>query len=194
MNNYTRLDITPTMRQLTLLDIPEKGVSIRIMDKIGSDYHTLGTYLLNDDDGGTMKEITHDHKLTKEILNEIFHRWINGQGQKDGKKTNTWKALIKYLKHSKFMALADEIETVLHFCTNMTLHMDHEECQDQMILKETKRLLQKLAPALVAVIAGAAIIIILYCRRCKHNAMLCYKYDHNNRLEHCTVTVLKHLL
>ena len=156
------------MSQLNLLDVPEIGVSIWIMDKIGSDYHTLGTYLLNDDDGGKMKEITHDHKLTKEILKEIFYRWINGQGQKDGKKTNTWKALIKYLKHSKFMALADEIEIVLHHCTNATLHMDHEECQDHIIL------MKKLAPALVAVIVGAAVIILLYCRRCKHNAMLCY--------------------
>ena len=172
------------MPQLTLLDVPEIGVSIRIMDKIGSDYHTLGTYLLNDDDGGTMKMITHDHKFTNEILEEIFYRWIKGQGQKDGKKTNTWEALIKYLKHSKFMALADEIEAVLHFCTDMTLRMDHEECQGHMILMETKsliRLLQKLAPVLVAVIVGAAVIIILYCRRCKHNAMymLCYNYDHN---------------
>ena len=156
------------MSQLNLLDVPEIGVSIWIMDKIGSDYHTLGTYLLNDDDGGKMKEIIDDHKLTKKILKEIFYRWINEQGQKDGKKTNTWKALIKYLKHSKFMALADEIEIVLHFCTNVTLHMDHEECQDLHII------LKKLAPALVAVIVGAAVIILLYCRRCKHNAMLCY--------------------
>ena len=170
------------MHELTLLDVLEIGVSILIMDKIGSNYHDLGTFLLNDDDGSTMQTITNDHKFTNEILKDIFYRWIKEQGQKDGKKINTWEALIKYLKHSKFMTLADEIEAVLHFCTNMTLHMDHEECQDHMILMETKsliRLLQKPAPVLVAVIVGAAVIIILYCRRCKHNAMymLCYNYD-----------------
>ena len=48
------------MPQLTQLDVLEIGVSVRIMDRIGSDYHTLGTYFLNDEDGGMMRMIKHD--------------------------------------------------------------------------------------------------------------------------------------
>ena len=162
------------MPQLTQLDVLEIGVSVRIMDRIGSDYHTLGTYLLNDKDGGMMRMIKRDYKFTEEILDEIFHRWIKGQGQKDGKKMNTWESLVKCLKHSKFMALADEIEAVLHFCTEKALRMDHDECQEHIIyetLMETKTLLQKLIPMLAAIIVGAAVIILLYHYRSKHNVI-----------------------
>ena len=166
------------MLQLTQLDVLEIGVSVRIMDGIGSDYHILGTYLLNDEDGGMMRMIKRDYKFTEEILEEIFHRWIKGQGQKDGKKMNTWETLVKCLKHSKFMALADKIEAVLHFCAEKALHMDHDECQEHIYetLMETKSLLQKLIPMLAAIIVGAAVIILLYHYRSKHKYIYIYIY------------------
>ena len=174
-NNST--DATPTMLQLTQLDVLEIGVSIRIMDRIGSDYDTLGTHLLNDEDGGIMRTIEHDkNKVTGKILNEVFHRWIKGQGQKNGKKTNTWEMLVKYLKHVKLMALADEIEAVLQFCTEKTMHLNDEECAHEYgermheALIETKSL-QYLISMLAAVIIGAA---IFHCRR-KLNTIACHQ-------------------
>ena len=119
-------DDTPTLQQLIELRVPEKGVSLRIMDKIGVGYFTLGTYLLNDEDGGTIRKIERDYKFTEKILEEVFHRWLTGQGLK-GK--NTWETLIKYLKHTKLMVLVDEIESVLQFCTEKTMHVDDDkEC------------------------------------------------------------------
>ena len=151
------------MLQLNRLDVPEKEVSVWIMDKIGSRYNTLGTYLLNDKDGGIMQTIERDYKFTEKILGEVFHRWIEGQGQKDGEKTNTWEMLVKYLKHAKLMALADEIEFVLQFCTDKTMHMDDEECvhgyREHMheTPMETKSFLQHFGISmLVTVIVGAA--------------------------------------
>ena len=165
------------MLQLTQLDVLEIELSVRIMDSIGSDYHTLGTYLLNDENGGIMRKIKHDYKFTEEILDEVFHRWIKGQGQKDGKKMNTWETLVKYLEHSKLMTLADQIETVLRFCTNMTLHMDDEECVRELVHEapmENKSFLQQLisdsmlAAVTVGLVTALIIYYAIYRYRCKH--------------------------
>ena len=111
------------MQQVTQLDVPEKGVSIRIMDTIGSDYYTLGIYLLNDKDGNIMKVIENDYKFTKKILDEVFHLWIRGHRLMHGKKTNTWEMLVEGLEYAKLMVLADKIESVLQFCSE-----DNVEC------------------------------------------------------------------
>ena len=110
------------MQLLTQLDVPEKGISIRIMDMIGSNYHTLGTDLLNDTDGGKIETIKHDHKLTADILRKIFNRWI-----KEHQMTNTWEKLVEYLEYARLQALAEEIEKVLQFCSEITMHMDNDE-------------------------------------------------------------------
>ena len=168
------------MLQLTELAIPEKGASIRIMDRIGSDYHTLGTCLLNDKDGGIMRTIEHDYKVSDKILNEVFHRWIKGLIQKDGKKTNSWETLIKSLNHSMLVNLADEIEAVLYFCSEKALHTDDEECVQEYRYKktmETESFLHQLIPGpiVVAVIVGAAILYCCYySRKSKHNIMIAY--------------------
>ena len=170
------IDATPTMLQLTRLDVLEIGVSIRIMDRIGGDYHTLGTHLLNDEDGGIMRTIEHDYKFAEKIIDEMFHRWIKGHGQKNGKKTNTWEMLVKYLKHVKLMALADEIEAVLQFCTEKTMHLNDEECAHEYgeriheALMETKSLY--LTSMLAAIIIGAA---IFRCRR-KLKPIACHQH------------------
>lgn len=97
------------------------------MDTIGCDYYILGTYLLNDEDGSTIKTIKHDHRWTADILGEIFHRWIGGRQTKCGKKTNTWEKLVEYLRYARLMVLADDIEFVLRFCSEMAVRID-EEC------------------------------------------------------------------
>ena len=160
------------MLQLTQLDAQEIRVSVQIMDRIGSDYNTLGTYLLNDEYGEIMRTIKRDYKFTAEILGEVFHRWIKGQGEKDGKKVNTWETLVTCLKRSQLMALADEIERVLHFCAEETLHMDDEECAREhmheapMEIKSFLRL-QHLVPMLATIMCvGAA---LYYCSRRKHH-------------------------
>ena len=164
------------MLQLTQLDVLEIEVSIRIVDRIGSDYDSLGTYLLNDEDGGIMRAIEHDNKVTGKILNEVFHRWIKGQGQKSGagKKTNTWEMLVKYLKDCKLMALADDIERVLQFCTEKSMHLNDEECAHEFgehiheAIMENKSL-QYLISILVPVIVVGT---IFRCSRRKLKTML----------------------
>jgi hypothetical protein len=122
-------DATPTLPQLTQLDVPEKGVSIRIMDKIGSHYHTLGIFLLNDEDGGEIKTIEYDCRRTADILREIFHRWICGHQMRNGKKINTWEKLVEYLGTVELTVLAKEIDDVLQFCSEIIMRMDNsEEC------------------------------------------------------------------
>jgi hypothetical protein len=114
------------LQQLTQLDVPEKGVSIRIMDRIGSHYHTLGIYLLDDEDGGKIKTIEYDRRWTANILGEIFHCWITGHQIRDA---NTWEKLVEYLGYAKLTVLAKEIDDVLRFCSEITMRMDNsEEC------------------------------------------------------------------
>ena len=165
--NFTlhSIDDTPTWQQLTVLDVPERGVFVRIMDKIGKNYDTLGPYLLDDDDGSIMDTITHDYRFAREILGEIFRRWMRRQPLRSGDKTNTWEMLVKYLKYSELMALADEIESVLQFCA---VHVDDEECvhgygerKHEAPMVETTSFLQLLISMLAAVSVVAAIF------RCK---------------------------
>ena len=144
------------MQQLTLLDIPEKRLSIRIMDRIGSNYNTLGTFLLDDNDGGILRMIEHDHKFAEKIVREIFYRWIKEQGEKNRLNTNTWEMLVKYLRISRLLTLANEIENVLSFCTE---HVDNEECAREQMYEgmslETKPFLQYLIPMLAPVVVAA---------------------------------------
>ena len=95
------------------MDIPGEGGSIRIKDKIGSDYTTLGTCLLNDNDGNRLREIEKDHHHSKEKLDEIFYRWKKGEGRIDGKNLITWGRLIECLNTAELLALSDDIESVL---------------------------------------------------------------------------------
>ena len=190
-NNFT--DATPTMLQLTQLDAQEIGVSVRIMDRIGSDYNTLGTYLLNDEYGEIMRTIKRDYKFTEEILDEVFHRWIKGQGQKDGKKMNNWETLVACLKRSQLMALADEIERVLHFCAEKTLHIwDDEECVREHMHEAPMKIksflgLQHLVPMLATVMCvGAA---LCYCYRRKHHKCDGRTY-YANISTHCSTYII----
>ena len=87
------------------------------MDRI-IDYDTLGMYLLNDKDGSIMQRIKQDYKVTDKIVREIFLRWLRGEGQKNGniKPDWTWGRLVYYLKRAKYIALAEEVQSILRAC------------------------------------------------------------------------------
>ena len=134
-----------------------------------------------------MRTIERDHKYTEKILGEVFYRWIKGQGQKDGMKTNTWGMLVKYLQRAKLMALADEIESVLEFCAEKTMHMDDKECvheygehRHEAPMVEDKSILQHLGISMLVavIIAGAATF------RCRSNLNLKHEgMDSSNNME-----------
>ena len=74
------------------------------------------------------------------------------------------RLLVKYLKHVKLLALANEIEAVLQFCTEKTndkeCAYEYEEHMHEAIM-ETNSSLQYLISMLAAIIVGAT---ILHCR------------------------------
>ena len=120
------IDDTPTKQQLTQLDVPDLRLSIRIKDSI-DDYNTLGTFLLNDNTGVILKQIENDFKRSNKILDEILDRWVRGEGQIGRERSNTWEKLVEYLRIAKLHALADDIESVLKFCTEKSVE-SNEKC------------------------------------------------------------------
>ena len=80
------------------------------MQDIGINYDTVGTFLLDDKYGTIIASIKEDKQEIHKILREIFFRWINLG------KTSTWGTLVDFLRASELRALADHIETVIHFC------------------------------------------------------------------------------
>lgn len=119
------LDETPTRQQLTILVVPDLKMSFRIKDSI-SKYDTLGTFLLNDETGAILQQIKQDYRLSKQIIDEIFDRWIRGEGQIGKLKLNTWEMLVKYLRYAKLMVLADTVEFILQYCADKSTPLDKE--------------------------------------------------------------------
>ena len=141
--------------------VPELKISLRIKDRI-SDYDTLGMFLLNDETGGILEEIKQDYRFSKQRKDEIFDRWIKGEGQFGIMKSNTWGMLVKSLRDSELNALADKIESILQFCTDKSLHLDNSKC----VIVNAEHTLpgQVLSVSVVTVIVviGSAVIIIYY--------------------------------
>ena len=91
------------MQELTKLDVP-----------IGPDYAELGTCLLNGNDGTVLQELKHDYHLIEDKLDVIFSRWLQGKGQRYGRKSNTWGTFIDCLNFAELRDLADNIKSC--FC------------------------------------------------------------------------------
>ena len=146
------LDDTPTQQELTQLDVPDLNLSIRIKDRIRK-YETVGIFLLNDDQGVIMSRIEKDHNHVEERIDDLFNRWITGQGQKGKKKSNTWKKLVESLKSARENYLADDIDLVLKFCEDA--HRD-KKC----IFGNTERIQEKSRETdhLIPVVIAAAIV------------------------------------
>ena len=107
---------SPTLPQLTYLSTgPRDG--IRIIRRIGANYHSLGILLLNDDDGAITtgiiagnhhqpENITRDVKpLRENITRDILSKWLQGQGR----QPVTWATLITVLHEIELSELAQDI-------------------------------------------------------------------------------------
>ena len=152
---------------MTLLDVPNLGVSIRIKDSI-DDYNILGTFLLNDNIGVTLKNIEKDFQYTNKILDEIFDRWMRGEGQVGKERSNTWRMLVKYLRIAKLHVLADKIESVLEFCTDKSVE-SNKNCliENRVSVHEALWFYLACILTVVTIIATTIFIIIKFRNKCK---------------------------
>ena len=147
--------------------MPDLGVSFRIKDSIG-EYNTLGTFLLNDNDGVILQRIENDFKHSSEILDKIFDRWVRGEGQIGRERSNTWEKLVECLRNSKLHALADKIESVLKFCAEKSVESD-KNCliENHMSVHEAPWFYLACILTVVTIIATTIIIIINFRNKCK---------------------------
>ena len=111
---YANTGDTPTLLELTQLNLASKQDPIRIKDRIGANFWPVGICLLNDNDGSTLNSIKRNNDEFGDKLTEIFRLWLEGKGQKDGAKLITsWSKLVECLNFAQLKALADEIKSVL---------------------------------------------------------------------------------
>ena len=98
----------PFMTTLTRLEGGNRKV--HIIERIGVDYHNIGTELLNDIHGTIIPTIEKE-KLgnIQEIVREIFIKWRKGMGR----QPVTWQTLVDVLREVRLHNLADDIVSVL---------------------------------------------------------------------------------
>ena len=83
-----------------------KLLKLNVVEGVGTNFMSLGTFLLNDDTGCLMDAIEHDclgqtHRITRKILQQ----WLAGKGQ-----LPTWHILCVTLRDCNLNVLADKIE------------------------------------------------------------------------------------
>ena len=83
-----------------------KLLTLNILEAVGTNYRTFGTFLLNDETGSLVDAIEHDclgqtHRITLRILQE----WLAGKGEPP-----TWDTLTTTLRKCKLNKLATKIE------------------------------------------------------------------------------------
>ena len=100
---------SPTLPQLTYLSTgPRDG--IRIIRRIGANYHSLGILLLNDDDGAiTTGIIAGNHHQPENITRDILLKWLQGQGR----QPVTWATLMTVLHEIELSELAQDIASTM---------------------------------------------------------------------------------
>ena len=149
------------------LDVPDLGVSFRIKESIG-EYNTLGTFLLNDNDGVILQWIKSDLKHSSEILDKIFDHWVRGEGQVGRERSNTWGKLVECLRIAKLHALADKIESVLKFCAEKSVE-SYKNCliKDHVSVHEAPWFYLACILTMVIIITTTIIIIIKFRNKCK---------------------------
>ena len=83
---------------------------LNMIQSVGTRYSTLGTFLLEDDNGVLVDTLTLEHQRNaEEITRAIFQRWIGGTGR----KPTTWRTLVGVPRQSQLATQADAIETYL---------------------------------------------------------------------------------
>ena len=98
----------PTLPQLMCFSIA--GSPVDIIETISTKYRKFGTFLLQDDNGGKMKEIIKEcREDTYDINQEVLRRWLNGEG----KKPVSWATLATELERTGLSELAREIQNEL---------------------------------------------------------------------------------
>ena len=103
----------PNMLQLYYLENKETGKPVKIIERIGSEYSSISTSLLNDKRGNIIKTIeSNEEHIAERVVKEIFRRWIKGEGA-----PVSWKDLVEALKIANFKTLANEIIDALHTLT-----------------------------------------------------------------------------
>ena len=105
---FVKTETQPKLPEL--LKFPSKNGAINIPEKIGEDYETFGTFLLNDTRGEKVDAITAEKPGGKAInfTLAILKRWLRGEGVQPA----TWTTLVQVLKDSQLNALAEAIEAV----------------------------------------------------------------------------------
>ena len=92
-----------------LLAFPAHGTSINIIQKIGTNYPTFGTFLLNDLTGEVVDGLRQEYLANAENINRaLFQKWLRGTSC----IPISWSALVNVLRQSNLHALADQIEAV----------------------------------------------------------------------------------
>ena len=97
----------PTLPQLLNLPIRDNPKeSICIIAQIGARYLQFGVLLLNDTTGDVVAAIAADKHDSEAINQEIFRRWLNGEGRQPA----TWETLIQVLNDARLSELATIIQ------------------------------------------------------------------------------------
>lgn len=99
-------DKKPTL--LELLKLPtDSGEPINVLQDIGTEWHCVGIFLLEDSTGVRIDAIQDESRGKSEAINRaILKEWIRGKGM----GPSTWTTLIKVLHDCKLDMLAREIE------------------------------------------------------------------------------------
>ena len=101
-------DEQPTMMELSCLETSTKG-RINIIREIGTNYHSLGTHLLQDRTGARVANISSNKGTsTEEATQEILRQWLEGSGQ----LPVTWMTLIEALEKAELHRLAQDIRAI----------------------------------------------------------------------------------
>ena len=84
-------------------------LEINLPSRVGKQFHTFGTLLLQDDFGNEMDNISEDCRGKPEtITREVLKRWLAGKGVEV-----SWESLIATLKNSKQPFMAYQIQMAL---------------------------------------------------------------------------------
>ena len=123
------LDRRPTMPELT--DFPGKTQHFSVAKRIGINYLSVGTGLLNDERGEIVPAIVSDYRDNTEHINmAILRGWVQGKGIAD----HTWRGLLGVLRvHCPGLAqdieetLTSETEKVQSYtiCISCSSHFSH---------------------------------------------------------------------
>ena len=129
------------------------------MQRIGTKYDTVGTFLLNDTDGSRIEIIAADSKGVENTVRNMFREWISTV------KTSSWGALIDSLKASELKALADDIQRVIDFCAEKNVDVECPVASDDEVSSSLPwSLMMMVTSVLFPVILGVAVFFQYKCK------------------------------